>query len=70
MSSSSGAPGRSSMFLPKSTGGRWLLLLFVIYLLWLAANQPGEAVEVLRSIAGMFSDLFQAIYDASNGTTS
>jgi hypothetical protein len=64
MSSSSGHSGSRSMFIPKSTSGRWVMLLFVLWLVWMMVNHPSDAIDLFQAFFGFLGDLATTIYDA------
>jgi hypothetical protein len=61
-SSSSGRSG--SMFVPKSTSGRWVMLVLVLWLIWMMINHPSDAIALLQAIGGAIVDLFSTMYEA------
>lgn len=55
---------RGSMFVPRSTGGRWVMMLVVAFLIWLAINHPSDAVDLFQAFFGGLGDLANAVYTA------
>lgn len=53
--------------MPRSVGGRWMMLLIVIYLGWLTINHPSDAIALFQTIGHAFGQLFSAVYTASQG---
>lgn len=61
---SSSSSGRGSMFVPRSTGGRWVLLIIVLWLIWMMINHPSDAVDLFQTIGSGIGQLFTAAYEA------
>jgi hypothetical protein len=55
------------MFVPRSTSGRWIMLLIVAWLIWVLINHPSEGVEIIQGFFGAIGKLFGSIYDAYQG---
>lgn len=64
MSSSSSSGRKGSMFVPRSVGGRWVMLVIVLWFGWMLITHPSDAVDLLQTIGGLISDLFSTMYQA------
>lgn len=64
MSSSSTGSSRGSMFAPRSTSGRWIMLLIIAWLIWLMINHPSEGIDLIQAFFGGIGDIFSAIFRA------
>jgi hypothetical protein len=52
------------MFIPKSTGGRWVGLLFLLWFAWLMTTHPSDAIDMLQAFGGFLADLANTLYQA------
>lgn len=64
MSSSSSSGKRGSMFVPRSVGGRWVMLVVVLWLIWMMINHPSDAVDLFQTIGNGIGQLFTAAFEA------
>lgn len=64
MSASTSSGSRGGMFTPRSTGGKWVLLIVVLFLIWMTINHPSEAVVLFQDFFGAIGDLFSAVFTA------
>lgn len=60
--SSSGRKG--SMFVPRSTSGRWVMLIIGAWLIWMMINHPSDAIDLLQTIGSGIGNLFSTAYEA------
>lgn len=52
------------MFVPRSVGGRWVMLIVVAWLVWMMINHPGDAVDLFQAFFGAIGKAFSAAYQA------